>query len=158
MPFVMTREMEWDGIDEKPDPMYDIRENANWRLMLFHAQNEEFYLVFAFSSIKQAYIIYIMMANIDLEAEKYQAQVWLEEFGVSFPRKKTWFLKVVPLDDVKNLDGPLPRSHYLVLTYQEMKKYFVIKENDFSFDYLSENGKYSVEVPVQVEEIIKQQE
>ena len=158
LPFVLTREMIWDGISEKPDPMYNIQEEGNWRLMLFHTHNQEFYLSFSYSAIRQSYIVYIMLARNDYEASKYKAKVWVEQVGVENPERRTWMLSVLSIDDVRSENDFLPHSQYLVLPYGQMKRFFSITENEFSFEYLSENGKFTIELPIQVEEIIKEEE
>ena len=99
-----------------------------------------------------------MIARNDLEARRFKAKMWVEEIGVDNPERRTWILNVLSIDDVQSLDGPLPHSHYLVVPYEEMKKYFSIKANEFSFDYMSENGKYTIELPIQIEEIITEEE
>ena len=34
LPYVLSRQMVWDGSSEKPNPPYNLEEDGNWRLML----------------------------------------------------------------------------------------------------------------------------
>ena len=156
LPYVINRKLEWNGSDEIKQNVFPHEEDGNWRLMIFEVRGVVFYLHFSFSSRRQSFIIYLMLADSVNEADKYKAKIWIETYPTDGKmKKKIGFLqKVVSIEETRDLDGDLPVSKYLVIPYSEMKEFFSITKNDDDEHYPDEKGKWTVVVPVQVQDVL----
>ena len=155
LPYVLTRKFSWDGNEDKLEPLYNIRDEGVWRLMMFHSQNRAFFLSFSFSATRQAFVVFILIPDTAAEAEKYKAKIWFEEPECVNPFKLSFEQNVVSLDDVQNIEESLPDSIYLIIPYEEMKPFFSYTKNEDSDIYPDENGKYTIAVPFRIEELQK---
>ena len=127
LPYVINRQLQWNGTDDIVDTVFPHKDDGNWRLMAFKAREVTFYVSFSYSATREAFIIYILMADSVAEAEKYKAKIWIEtlpdENGDS--ENKMGFLQnVVSVEDTRDLDGDLPNSKYLVIPYLETPSNF----------------------------------
>ena len=159
LPYVINRKLEWNGEDEIVENVFPHKEDGNWRLMLFECRGVMFYLHFSYSASKDSFIIYLLLGDSILEADKYKAKIWLQTFpdpqNPDKPQEKIGFLqKVVSIENTRPLDGDLPNSEYLVIPYSEMKKFFSISKNEDDPFYPEEKGKWTVAVPIQVQDIL----
>lgn len=158
LPYVINRKLEWDGISEMEDNVFPHEEDGNWRLMLFEVRDVKFYLSFSFSATRKSFIIYILIGDRPEEAEKYRAKIWVETYPTDpgVEKSKLGFLQgVVSIEEtVDDLEEDLPNSKYLVIPYSEMKNFFSITKNAEDSLYPEENGKWTVVVPIQVQDII----
>ena len=156
LPYVINRKLIWNGRDEIVENVFPHKEDGNWRLMLFEVRGVMFYLHFSYSTSRDAFIIYIMIGDNVYEADKYKAKIWIETYpSGNEPKRKIGFLqKIVSIDETRDLEGDLPNSQYLVIPYSEMKEFFSITKNDDDDHYPDENGKWTVVVPVQVQDIL----
>ena len=152
IPFVLTKKFSWDGKSQKRHPLYNIYMDSNWKLMMFHINNKTFYLSFVFLASRSSYIIYIIDASVN-ERERFIAKVWMEEVFKENPERKDYYVQVTPLEELVNLESHLPNTNYVVIPYQEMKKFFAITLNDEDERFPTENGKYSICMPIQVEDV-----
>ena len=155
LPYVLTKLFSWDGESEKDSPMYNIYIDNNWRLMLFHIDGKEFYLSFSFLANRRSYVIFVIDADINRDNARYVAKLWIEEVFKDNPERKDYYLQVTPIEEVLDLDSFLPNTNYLVIDYEEMKKFFALTLNDTDEDFPEENEKYTICMPIQVENVRK---
>ena len=145
----------WDGQSEHKHPIFKTSEEGIWRMMIFNVRGVSFYLQFMYSSQKQAFIIFILLGDTVVEANKYKAKMWIEESKDDDPQKTDFLQQVVSIEEHCDIDGPLDNSKYIVIPYGEMEPYFAITKNPITEEYVDENEKYTLAIPVQIEEIIK---
>ena len=81
--------------------------------------------------------------------------MWFEEAHKEDPIRVDYLQQVISIEDVLNLEGDLPISKYLVLQFDDIEKFFVYSKNDHDEEHPDENGKFSIYLPVQVQEVIK---
>ena len=154
LPFVLGRRLIWDGESEMQDPLVDTTTDNNWRLMLFHIQNKSFYLAFMFQASRCSYIIYLIDADDNKQDERYIAKIWMEEVFKENPERRDFYLQVTRVEELMDLELYLPNTNYLILPYQEAKKFFSITLNDGEEDEGTEEmGKYTICLPIQVENV-----
>lgn len=163
LPYVLSRQVVWDGQSEIKEPMYDRSEDQFWKLMKFNVESLQmsFYLTFNFIASKQSFVISVALADSRREARKYKAKIWMEvlhkEDNVSFEEERVSFvLEVVSVEEHLNLEGYLSNAKYLTIPYEDIKKYFTYHLNDEDDIPDDEKGKYSVSLPIQVEDIFKE--
>ena len=122
---------------------------------MFKVHGVAFYLNFMYSTTKQSFVIYIVLGDSVSEASKYTAKIIVEDLDTETSNKVVFYQKVISVEDQRSLDGPLPNTSHLVIPYEEMFRFFAISKNKFSLLYPEENGKWTVQVPVQIESITK---
>ena len=153
VPFVLTRMLEWDGITPQQHPLVNITEDGNWRMMIFHVRDEHFYLAFTFDGNREAFILFIFKDHQESPTERHICKLWFEEYEVENPHRETFYLQVVYIEDVLSIEGYLPNTKYLVLPYTDMQRYFIITPNDDDPEHEEENGKYTITLPIQFEDV-----
>ena len=156
LPFVLNRKVEWDGNSLLQHPLFEVNKNGVWHLMLFQVRGVSFYLTFMFCTSKKSFIIYILIGDTVEVADTFKAKIILRKEDVTTPDKIVFYVKVVSVEDMKNVDGPLPNSHYLVLPYKEASRFFTIRKNELSFRYPRENGKWTLQLPITIKDIIEE--
>ena len=124
--------------------------------MKFHWNSTPFYLTFCFCVSKQCFFIYIFLCDTVQEAQKYEVTIWLEEPKKNQPEKQSFQQKILSIDELWDLEDDVPASHYVEIPYQQMTRFFAMSYNDDSEDFPHENGKYTVVLPVQVEQMKKE--
>ena len=158
LPFVLNRRLIWDGSSSLDNvDVFNAHLPGVWRLMLMHYHGAQFYLSFSYSSVTEAFIIYVIVAASPAAATRYTAKMFVEEDGPD-PLRLSFYKKVVSIDNCLDLDGDLPDTSYLVMPRQQMRRFFTIKKNQYSHFYPNENGKWTVQLPVQLETIIANNE
>ena len=153
VPYVLTRKFKWDGSTEKQEPMYNIRDVGVWRLMMFHSKGRHFFLSFSFVASRQAFVIFIIVPDIPSVADTFRATITFEESECINPGKITFQQELVSLDNIQDVEEELPSSKYLVIPYEDTKRFFLYTANDDSDIYPDENGKFTIAVPLQIAEI-----
>ena len=149
----IPKRLRWDGKSEKRDPLYNIFIDSDWKLMLFHIENKSFYFAFVFLASQRSYIMYVIDAE-DGDPNKYIAKVWIQEVFKENPERRDYFVQVTPIEEViSNLDTFLPSTNYIVIPYEDMKKFFAITLNEEDAEYPNENGRYTICMPIQVENV-----
>ena len=97
--------------------------------------------------------MYVIDAE-DGDPNKYIAKVWIQEVFKENPERRDYFVQVTPIEEViSNLDTFLPSTNYIVIPYEDMKKFFAITRNEEDPDYPNENGRYTICMPIQVENV-----
>ena len=155
LPYVINRKLIWNGKDELMESVFPHKDDGNWRLMMIRVRDVIFYVSFSYSCTRDAFIIYILLGDTVQEAERYKAKIWIESSEADGNKNKIGFLQhVVSVEETHDMDGDLPNSKFLVIPYEEMKNFFVISKNDNDPMYPEEIGKWTVIVPVLVEDIL----
>ena len=158
LPYVINRKLIWNGKDELKESVFPHKDDGNWRLMMIKVREVTFYVSFSYSCAREAFIIYIILGDSVQEAEKYKAKIWIESKPTNpdGTTNKIGFLQnVVSIEETYDLgEEDLPNSKFLVIPYSEMKDFFIITKNDNDPMYPEEIGKWTVVVPVQVEDIL----
>ena len=158
IPYILSRDYEWDGIFPLDTPVLDSVLDGNWHLMMFHYESVEFYLAFVFSVKKQSFFIYIFTCDSVEEAEKYEVTIWLEEMYRQHPARLVFRKKILAIDQVVDPEEEVPTSSYVEIPYHKMIRFFSITLNEDSEEYPDENNKYTVVLPVQVEGMTKKED
>ena len=124
---------------------------------MIHCHGIQFYLSFNYCKIRQSFVIYIVLPDSPNVASNYTAKIFVEENGPANPLRLTYYKKVISIFDWVDIDDGdafLPGASHLILPRQQMRRFFTIRNNEFSFVYPEENDKCTVELPVKVESII----
>ena len=156
LPYILTRELCWDGVSELQHPVFDNGGDGHWHLMMFFYKKVPFYLVFSFNHSQQLFILYILLGDTVPEAQKYRVKIWVEETKKEAPKKMVFSQRVVSIEaaidtGIVNKGGILPISHYVVVPYQKMQEFFSIYRNDDEDCLPEEIGKWTVVLPIQVQ-------
>ena len=112
-------------------------------------------LAFVFLASSRSYVIYIIDADNEKDNSRYIAKVWVEEVFKDNPERRDYFVQVTPIEELVDLDSFLPNTNYIQIKYDDMKKFFSITLNDDDEEHLGENGKYTICMPIQVENVKK---
>ena len=151
LPYVINRKLIWNGKDQIEENVFPHKDDGNWRLMMVKVRGITFYISFTYSCTREAFIVYVLLADTPAEADKYKAKIWIE----CSEENKIGFLQgVVSIEETYDINGDLPNNKFLVIPYSEMKDFFSISQNEDDPMYPDEAGKWTVVVPVQIQDII----
>lgn len=154
LPYVLTRKMVWDGKSPHMNPLFNTEEDGVWKLMIFNCRQVSFYLQFIFSASRQAFILFILLGDTVAEASRYKARIWLEEVDKEDPVRTEFMQNIVSIEEQVDIEDNLDNSKYVIIPYAEMEPYFCITKNPYSNEYPDEIGKYTLAIPVQIEDIV----
>ena len=117
----------------------------------------KFYLAFNFIASTKSFVIYVLHADTEAEASKYTVKIWMEEVNKENPIRVNYIQKVVSIEEDFKLDGHLPPSKFLVINFDDLAKFFVYNKNDYDEDHKDENGKFTIGLPLQIDEVFKEE-
>ena len=152
LPFVLTRRLDSKGPIQ--GPVFNTTGDGHWYLMLFHVRGVPFYMAFSFSAARQSFIICVIIPDTVDVARKYIAQIWLEESDKPNPERQDFDQRALSIEEVFDYDQELPPSHYLILPYGEVKKFFTYSTNEGFDVWPDEEGLTTVCLPVQVKDVV----
>ena len=151
LPYVLTRRFdEQSGI---VGPVFNTTIDGHWYLMNFRVRQIPFYLAFSFSAARQAFIICVIIADTPEIARKFIAKLWIEESEKDDPERQNFDQRVLSIEEVHDYNEDLPASHYLILPYGEVAKFFTYTSNEGTEVWPDEEGFTTVCFPVQVKDV-----
>ena len=147
LPYVLAR----DYLSQFDD-VFENSVNGNWRMLLLHRDEQDFYISLTYIGSQQCFVMFLMLPLDVEQAAKYRVTLSIEEPNKNSPTKYTYVKQILSIDQLKNIKiTDIPLTHCVILTHTVVEKFLSIRPN-------TQDIYNTVYLPIYVENILKKEE